>query len=71
MFEKAIAALNFTDKMIREAGGVAASMERMLRQEAKDVQLIAPYVESAARQIIFGGLGLVVDILAEVFEPMD
>lgn len=67
MFGLVVAAMNFADKVICEAGGVAASVERMVRKDAQ----IAPRLESAIREIVFSELSNLFRELRRAIEPKD
>lgn len=67
MFRMVVSALNFADKVIREAGGVVASVERMVRKEAE----FASRLEGMVREIVFLELNNLFREIRRAIEPKD
>ncbi len=63
---KLVTALNLVDKALREVGGTVASLEFMLRQEARDIKTIASCVEFAAWELFWKGKDFVEALLETV-----
>jgi hypothetical protein len=63
--------LDFVDKALREVGGVVASVDRMARQEVKDLKWAFLLRRVIAREIFYSGVILAIDAFAVLFGPVE